>query len=166
MKVCLTSYVCHRIHPTSDSLFTSLAVTCVSDVCTPVSIVRRVLLCERRVCICVHVCMCVYVFTWDGWYPCVYSCVCMWVVWPPQCDPWPLDGEDELVDGVFDLVLGLTVHHVLCRDALDGQDDITRTQVGHRRLTARSDLPRERENEIMIIINSIVTNYSNNGCCY
>ena len=66
MNVCLTSYACHRIHPTSDSLFTSLVVTCVSDVCTPAL--------NWMVC----------AFMWEAcvyWRTCMYVCVCVYVRW-------------------------------------------------------------------------------------
>lgn len=42
--------------------------------------------------------------------------------------------------GLFNLVLGVAVQHVFGGDSLDGQDDITGAQIGHGRLTPRSDL--------------------------
>lgn len=44
--------------------------------------------------------------------------------------------------GFFNLALGFTVQHAGGGDALYGQDDVTRTQVGIRRPTARSDLEK------------------------
>lgn len=42
--------------------------------------------------------------------------------------------------GLFNLVLGVAVQHVFGGDSLNGQDDIAGAQIGHGRLTARSDL--------------------------
>lgn len=56
----------------------------------------------------------------------------------------PFNGEAEPLGGLFYLVLGFTVQHVFGRDSLNGQDDITRTQLGYECLTARSNLVGRR----------------------
>lgn len=78
---------------------------------------------------------------------CEKSC-CTVRCWPPVCVNvfassvciQPFNSETELIGGLLYLVLGFTVQHVCGRDSLDGQDDITGTQVCCRGLTARSNL--------------------------
>ena len=80
-------------------------------------------------------------------------CVCVYVSdLCPVCPDavryhcWPLHAEVELVSSLLDFVLGITVQHVHSRLTLNGQDQVSRTQIGHGRLAARSNL-RERGRE-------------------
>lgn len=52
----------------------------------------------------------------------------------------PLYLEEKLIGGVFDVVLGFSVSHAVCGHSLDGQNDVSRTQVDPRCFTARSHL--------------------------
>lgn len=52
----------------------------------------------------------------------------------------PLYLEEKLIGGVFDLVLSFSVSHTICGLSLDGQDDVSGTQVDPRCLTAWSYL--------------------------
>ncbi len=48
----------------------------------------------------------------------------------------PLYLEEKLIGGVFDLVLRFSVSHNISGRSLDGQDDVSWTQVDPRCLTA------------------------------
>lgn len=56
----------------------------------------------------------------------------------------PFYSEAELHGALLDLALGLTVQHVCGWYSLNGQDDVTSTQVGPRCLTAGIDLEGTR----------------------
>ena len=57
-------------------------------------------------------------------------------------------GESQVVVGHLDLVLGLQVSHPVGADAIDGDDDVTLSQVSQRRLAAGSDLCRHKDGDI------------------
>lgn len=57
----------------------------------------------------------------------------------------PVDGETQPAGALFDPVLGFAVKQLFGRHSLDGQDDVTHTQVCTGRLAARSHLEEDAE---------------------
>lgn len=76
----------------------------------------------------------------------------------------PLYLEEKLIGGVFDLVLSVSVSHTISGRSLDGQDDVSWTQVDPRCLTAWCHLEtRTRLDAFFCHIYSFLHKYIKNG---